>query len=258
MPYDCQALHYLDKEEHGKIPTCCNDVSSFEYGRHCTRPCSVICSVPLIKNFQSICSWFGSCNIENIKIFKNWKHKHFHCAYLLLRGIIRIFGCWDNYFFVVTLDTKGVTGEQSGHMMTDCHCSRHNGCIHVVHHHKRYKMCWCEFINCLTTICVVLHFIGSAGGRDLAVSSSPRPWIAVFVLPEKVSTFFNKAVTESDLDPKVRKMATTYYNWLFEVKSQIWPSKEMSHDFLRGQPLGLVRTPWPLPLSFSATLIILW
>ena len=28
------------------------------------------------------------------------------------------------------------------------------------------------------------------------------PWIAVFVLPEKI-TFFNMAVTESDLDPKV-------------------------------------------------------
>ena len=35
----------------------------------------------------------------------------------------------------------------------------------------------------------------------LAVSSSPRPWIDVFALPEK----FNIAVTESDLDPKVRK-----------------------------------------------------
>ena len=33
----------------------------------------------------------------------------------------------------------------------------------------------------------------------VAVSSSPRPWIDIFALPEK----FNMAVTESDLDPKV-------------------------------------------------------
>ena len=134
----------------------------------------------------------------------------------------------------MTPDTKGVTGE----------------CTHVVHHHKRYKICWCEFMNRLTTICVVLHFIGSACGRDLAVSSSPRPWIAVFVLPEKESTFFKMAVTKSDLDPKIRKMSITYYNWLFEVKSQIWPSKEMSHDFLKGQLLGLVGTPLTAPVIF--------
>ena len=40
----------------------------------------------------------------------------------------------------------------------------------------------------------------------LAVSSSSRPWIDVFSLPEK----FNMAVTESDLDPKVRKMFITF------------------------------------------------
>ena len=41
---------------------------------------------------------------------------------------------------------------------------------------------------------------------SLAVSSSPRPWIDVFALPEK----FNMAVTESDLDPKVRKISITF------------------------------------------------
>ena len=38
------------------------------------------------------------------------------------------------------------------------------------------------------------------GPCDLAVSSSPRPWIDVFALLKK----FNMAVTESDLDPEVR------------------------------------------------------
>ena len=36
----------------------------------------------------------------------------------------------------------------------------------------------------------------------LAVSSSPRPWIDVFD---------SMAVTESELDPKVRKMSITFY-----------------------------------------------
>ena len=39
----------------------------------------------------------------------------------------------------------------------------------------------------------------------LAMSSSPRTWIDVFALPEKS----NMAVTESDPDPKVRKMCTS-------------------------------------------------
>ena len=39
-----------------------------------------------------------------------------------------------------------------------------------------------------------------------AVSSSPRPWMDVFALPEKS----NMAVTESDPDPKVRKMSITF------------------------------------------------
>ena len=47
-----------------------------------------------------------------------------------------------------------------------------------------------------------------SGGRGfgLAVSSSPGPWIDVFALPDK----FNLAVTESDLDPQVRKMSITF------------------------------------------------
>ena len=40
----------------------------------------------------------------------------------------------------------------------------------------------------------------------LAVSSSLRPWIDVFALPEKL----NMAVTESNADPKVRKMSITF------------------------------------------------
>ena len=40
----------------------------------------------------------------------------------------------------------------------------------------------------------------------VAVSSSPRPWMDVFALPEK----FNMAVTESDPDHKVRKMPITF------------------------------------------------
>ena len=40
----------------------------------------------------------------------------------------------------------------------------------------------------------------------IAVSFSPRPWIDVFVLPEKS----NMAVTESDPDPKVRKMSIAF------------------------------------------------
>ena len=39
----------------------------------------------------------------------------------------------------------------------------------------------------------------------VAVSSSPRPCTYVFALPKKSSM----AVTESDPDPKVRKMSTT-------------------------------------------------
>ena len=39
----------------------------------------------------------------------------------------------------------------------------------------------------------------------LAVSSSPKPWIDVFAISEK----FYMAVTQSDLNPKVRKMSIT-------------------------------------------------
>ena len=46
----------------------------------------------------------------------------------------------------------------------------------------------------------------SLAGLQLALLSPPRPWIDVFALPEK----FNKAVTESERDPKVRKMSMTF------------------------------------------------
>ena len=42
--------------------------------------------------------------------------------------------------------------------------------------------------------------------KILDVSSSPRLWIDVFALPER----FNMAATESDLDPKIRKMSITF------------------------------------------------
>ena len=51
---------------------------------------------------------------------------------------------------------------------------------------------------------VVVVGRGRCGSR-VAVSSSPMPWIDIFALPEK----FNMAVTESDLDPNVRKMSIT-------------------------------------------------
>ena len=62
-------------------------------------------------------------------------------------------------------------------------------------------------------------------------SSSPRPWIDVFVLPEKS----NMAVTESDPDPKIRKMSITdcatselnMQTWSWNVtdckKKYFWP-----------------------------------
>ena len=45
-----------------------------------------------------------------------------------------------------------------------------------------------------------------ASALSLAVSSSPKPWIDVFALPEKS----NMAVTESDPDPRVRKMSINF------------------------------------------------
>ena len=51
------------------------------------------------------------------------------------------------------------------------------------------------------------YILSQAGAvtKSLAVSSSPRPWMDVFALPEKS----NMAVTESDPDTKVRKMSIT-------------------------------------------------
>ena len=43
-------------------------------------------------------------------------------------------------------------------------------------------------------------------GSNVALSSSPRPWMDVFALPEKS----NMAGTESDPDPKVRNMSITF------------------------------------------------
>ena len=51
-----------------------------------------------------------------------------------------------------------------------------------------------------------LAIISKTHVEALAVLSSPGPWIDVFALPEKI----NMAVTESDLDPKVRKMSITF------------------------------------------------
>ena len=50
--------------------------------------------------------------------------------------------------------------------------------------------------------------------RGIAVLSSPRPWIDVFALPQT----FNMAVTQSDPDPKVRKMSIT----VMTVRPQSW------------------------------------
>ena len=47
---------------------------------------------------------------------------------------------------------------------------------------------------------------GDSRGQQVVVTSSPRPWMGVFALPEKS----NMAVTESDFDPKVRKMSITF------------------------------------------------
>ena len=58
-----------------------------------------------------------------------------------------------------------------------------------------------------TSLIQVLSYLSSrlTAESGLAVLSSPRPWIYIFALPEK----FNTAVTESNLDPKVRNMAIT-------------------------------------------------
>ena len=90
------------------------------------------------------------------------------------------------------------------------------------------------------------------------VSSTPRPWIDLFALPEK----FNMALTESDLDPRSDKcpeffndcatseLSMRAWNWnvtdsrknIFDLVIpryiQIWQSKEMSHDFVRGQSVA--------------------
>ena len=61
-----------------------------------------------------------------------------------------------------------------------------------------------KFVFKLLDKCIQYAGIQTAIG--VAVSSSPRPWIDVFVLPEKS----NMAVTESDPDLKVWKMSITF------------------------------------------------
>ena len=60
--------------------------------------------------------------------------------------------------------------------------------------------------------CYVLSPTRGGGGSVVAVSSSPRPWMDLFDLLEKS----NIAVTESDPDPKIRKMSITFY-WLCDL-----------------------------------------
>ena len=50
------------------------------------------------------------------------------------------------------------------------------------------------------------YMLDFSTGHGLAVSSSPRPWIDLFALPEK----FNKAVIESDPEPNVRKISIIF------------------------------------------------
>ena len=69
--------------------------------------------------------------------------------------------------------------------------------------HKENNLC--HFIA--GSLSVTLFSIRSVlGGLLVDVSSSLRAWIDVFALFEK----FNMAVTESDPDPKVRKMSITF------------------------------------------------
>ena len=94
--------------------------------------------------------------------------------------------------------------------------------------------------------------------QSFAVSSSPRPWMDVFALPEKS----NMAVTERDPDPKVWKspwlvddcatseLSMRAWNWNVTDSKKpyfwpdyspifpIWQSKEMSHDFVRSQSVA--------------------
>ena len=95
-----------------------------------------------------------------------------------------------------------------------------------------------------------------------AVTSSPMPWITVFVSPEKINVFQDSGDWEwsRPQGPKIVHnfvMTTWKLSWacdfvakklliltkifstrLFEGKSSIWPSKELSHDFARGQSLA--------------------
>ena len=67
----------------------------------------------------------------------------------------------------------------------------------------RWKLCVPQFPLSVPSF----PFRPLISSQYLAVSSSSRPWIDVFALPGK----FNMAVTESDLEPKVRKMSITFF-----------------------------------------------
>ena len=114
--------------------------------------------------------------------------------------------------------------------------------------HNRFICSLCEQIQQRIQQC--------ARRGEIAVSFSARPWLDVFALPEKS----NKALPESDPDPKVWKMSITFY-WLCDLWAEhgvemllilkitifdlitplyfpIWQSKEMSHNFVRGQSVA--------------------
>ena len=66
----------------------------------------------------------------------------------------------------------------------------------------------------LANVSPIIDYIACCAlGHLCEVSSSPRPWIDVFALPEKC----NMAVTERDLDPKVR-----LHNFVMTVRAVSW------------------------------------
>ena len=63
---------------------------------------------------------------------------------------------------------------------------------------------------------------------NVAVSSSPRPWIDVLALTGK----FNMAVTERDLDPKLQKMFITCW-WLCGLWAEHVDATDSKNTFFR-------------------------
>ena len=78
----------------------------------------------------------------------------------------------------------------------------------VKHRNPMVDQCWASVVDDDAGPALAQHWddVSCLLGRTLALSSSLWPWIDVFALPEK----FNMAVTESDTDPKVRKMSITF------------------------------------------------